>query len=249
MWHWKANGGTTTTNDASSTSVGTIDSVYQANTDAGFSIVTYTGTGSNGTIAHGLGAVPKMMIAKRRDSSSHWVVYHQDLTDASYWLALNLTNAQDVEATHWNSTAPTSTLINLGSNTNTNGSTATYVIYAFTDVEGYSKFGKYVGNGSTDGTFVYTGFRPAWVMVKNINSNSASWHIYDNKRDTFNRVDSRVNSNSTSKEDEIVPFGDFLSNGFKLRPSSSYLSQVNSNNSTYVYMAFAEQPFKFSNAR
>jgi len=252
-WNWKANGGTTTTNDASSTGVGTIDSVYQANTDAGFSIITYTGTGSNGTIAHGLGAVPKMMIAKRRDSTSHWVVYHQDLTDASYWLALNLNNAQDVEATHWNSTAPTSTLINLGSNTNTNGSSATYVIYAFTDVEGYSKFGSFVGNNLLDGPFIYTGFKPAWIMAKRSDSTS-DWFLLDNKRSPENVVGGggvgQLAANQNYAESSLSTYAivDFLSNGFKMRSDMNY-GYWNASGGTYIYMAFAEQPFKFSNAR
>jgi len=173
-------------------------------------------------------------------------VYHQDLTDASYWLALNLTNAQDVEATHWNSTAPTSTLINLGSSTNTNGSSATYVIYAFAEVEGYSKFGTYTGNGSTDGTFVYTGFRPAWVMVKRTNT-TGSWIMNDNKRDPINEVDLILSANDSGAENgsSTVDF-DWLSNGFKCRNSNT---NINTNGSTYIYMAFAEQPFQFSNAR
>ena len=230
-WCWKANGGTTTTNDASSTGIGTIDSVYQANTIAGFSIVTYTGTGSNGTIAHGLGAVPKMMIAKRRDSTSHWVVYHQDLTDASYWLALNLNNAQDVEATHWNSTAPTSTLINLGSNTNTNGSSATYVIYAFTDVEGYSKFGSFVGNNLLDGPFIYTGFKPAWIMAKRSDSTS-DWFLLDNKRSPENVVGGggvgQLAANQNYAESSLSTYAivDFLSNGFKMRCWMTYGSGI-----------------------
>ena len=245
-WCWKANGGTTTTNDASSTGIGTIDSVYQANTTAGFSIVTYTGTGSNGTIAHGLGAVPKMMIAKRRDSTSHWVVYHQHLADASYWLALNLNNAQDVEATHWNSTAPTSTLINLGTNTNTNGSSATYVLYAFAEVENYSKMGVMEGNANTDGAVVYLGFRPRYVWIKNIDQNGYEFVAIDSERNQTNEMAGYIRINENAAENTSYNQIDFLSNGFKIRSAAN--NDVN-HASTAIYYAVAETSVKNSNAR
>ncbi len=242
-WSWKANGGTTSNISVGDISSGvpSIASTVQANTTAGFSIITYTGTGNNGTIAHGLGAVPKMMIAKRRDSTSHWVTYHQDYTDASYWIPLNLTTAQDVEATHWNSTAPTSTVINLGDSTNTNALDGTYVLYAFAEIDGFSKFGSYNGNSNADGTFVYTGFRPAWLLIRRTAAHN--WYLYDNKRNTSNVVDLELNPN-TNQANATFTTLDFLSNGFKLRMSNDAF-----NVNTYIYWAFAEQPFKFSNAR
>jgi len=240
VWAWKANGGSTSTNTD-----GNEDSTVQVNSDAGFSMVLWTG-GSNvqtHTFGHGLGAKPAMIIHKRRSSTSDWSVWHQEVSspDDNY-LLLNEPNAPNA-STSWEQ--PTATVFQpyLGS------AGQNWISYIFKEVEGYSKFGKYVGNGSTDGTYVFTGFRPAWVMVKNLSDGSQSWQLYDNKRDTFNRVDSRVNPNSYAVEDEVVPFGDFLGNGFKLRPSSSYYGQVNANNNTYIYMAFAEQPAKFSNGK
>ena len=165
-WGWKANGGTTTTNDASSTGVGTIDSVYQANTTAGFSIVTYTGTGSAGTIAHGLGVAPTLIIGKDRDDTSQWFVQHP-LFGATHYGELDDTTAFADDANYFNDSTPTSTVFGVGSDGATGGTTD-YVAYCFAPIQGYSKFGSYTGNGNADGPFVYTGFKPAWLMVKNI---------------------------------------------------------------------------------
>ena len=171
---WKANGGSTTTNDASATSVGSIDSVYQANTTAGFSIVTYTGTGSIGSLAHGLGAVPHVMIVKNRSKSAgeSWTVYHHKNTSAPETenLQLNTTNATSDTDAPWNDTAPTSTVFTVKNDDVTNDSGETFVGYFFTEIQGYSKFGSYTGSGSTDGPFVYTGFKPAWLIVKGTSS-------------------------------------------------------------------------------
>ena len=248
-WLWKANGGTTTTNDASSTGVGTIDSVIQANTTAGFSIVTYTGTGSVGSYAHGLGTKPELIITKERNNAENWLFYtHAD--DQAY-LYLNLNNARSTgnnQQRFGNDSSvvqPTSTIVSIGTAEDINTSSSTYVAYLFAEIEGYSKFGSYTGNGNADGTFVFTGFRPAWVLIKQI-SGTGSWLIHDNKRSPFNVIDEDLFSNLASAESDNGVDKDFLSNGFKHRASHS---AVNGSSSTYIYMAFAEQPFKFSNAR
>ena len=242
-WQWKANGGTTTTNDASATSVGSIDSVYQANTTAGFSIVTYTGTGSIGSLAHGLGAVPHVMIVKNRSKSAgeSWTVYHHKNTSAPETenLQLNTTNATSDTDAPWNDTAPTSTVFTVKNDDVTNDSGETFVGYFFTEIQGYSKFGSYTGNGNADGPFVYLGFKPAWVMAKRTDSGSSNWMMFDSKRDTFNVMDSYVVAHDAQAEADY-PFIDFLSNGFKWRHTSGH---ANADGGTYIYMAFAEHPF------
>ena len=245
-WNWLANGGTTTTNDASSTGVGSIDSVYQANTTAGFSIVTYTGTGSAGSIAHGLGAVPKMIITKTRSHSGDWMVYHGANTSAPQtdFLKLNETNATEDLNTVWNDTAPTSSVFTLGSNGDVNTSGRTQVAYCFAEVEGYSKIGSYLPNANADGTFIYMGFQPAWVMIKQTNG-TTNWNIYDNTRRTFNGNDLELYADLNNAEEDSGRDIDFLSNGIKLRS----VNYMNVSGGTYIYMAFAEAPFKYANAR
>ena len=241
-WQWKANGGTTTTNDASATSVGSIDSVYQANTTAGFSIVTYTGTGSIGSLAHGLGAVPHVMIVKNRSKSAgeSWTVYHHKNTSAPETenLQLNTTNATSDTDAPWNDTAPTSTVFTVKNDDVTNDSGETFVGYFFTEIQGYSKFGSYTGSGSTDGPFVYTGFKPAWLIVKGTSS-GREWFMFDGTRDTFNPFDSYVKAEANDAEADST-FGDFLSNGFKIRSDGA---SYNTNGQQFIYMAFAEHPF------
>ena len=241
-WQWKANGGTTTTNDASSTSVGTIDSVYQANTTAGFSIVTYTGTGSAGTIAHGLGVAPTVIIGKDRSDTSQWFVQHPAL-GATHYGELDDTTAFADDATYFNDSTPTSTVFGIG-NDGATGGTTDYVAYCFAPIQGYSKFGSYKGNGTSssadfDGPFIYTGFKPAWIMTKRSSSTGGSWAIVDNKRDTMNptQIALFANTNGADDTDKKV---DFLSNGFKLRNSRD---DFNTDGVTYVYFAFAEHPF------
>ena len=247
VWSWKANGGTTSSN-----SDGSITSTVQANTTAGFSIVTYTGNEVQGaTVGHGLNTTPQWIIVKNRtDGGYDWAVWHQELSSASYIIRLNLTSAETNSYPAFNNTLPTSTVFSLagGSQANrfyTNKSGSNYVAYVFAEIEGYSKFGSYTGNGSTDGTFVFTGFRPAWVLIKQTNS-TGSWLIHDNKRSPFNVIDEDLFANLSSAESDNGVDKDFLSNGFKHRASHS---AVNGSSSTYIYMAFAEQPFKFSNAR
>ena len=167
FWNWKANGGTTTTNDASSTGIGTIDSVFQANDTSGFSIVTYIGTGSAGTIRHGLSVAPSMVIIKSRSGGSvpNWVIGQDAYTGFTGQMYFD-TGAFSSNSGSFNNTAPTTSVVSINTDSTINQNTITYVMYCFANVEGYSKIGSYVGNNSTDGTFVYTGFRPAFVMVK-----------------------------------------------------------------------------------
>ena len=240
-WNWKANGGTTTTNDASATSVGTIDSVYQANTTAGFSIVTYTGTGSAGTIAHGLGATPKTYWVKRRSSgTADWYIYHSSI-GATKNLRLNKTDASNTDSNIFNDTEPTSSVFSLGSSFS-NTSSKDYVAYCFAEIKGYSKFGKFRGNANADGAFIYTGFKPAWLMIKNIGASGTGyhWYIWDNKRDTINVMDNTLHADESNAENTFDQDIDFVSNGFKLRGSGV---GMNPNSHDAIYMAFAEHPF------
>ena len=243
-WQWKANGGTTTTNDASSTGVGSIDSVYQANTTAGFSIVSYTGTGSAGTIAHGLGAVPSWMVVKNRSKSGGegWMVYHQGNTSApeTEHLQIHNTNATSDNDIAWNDTAPTSTVFSVKDDDSTNDSGETHIAYLWTDIQGYSKFGDYIGTGNDDGPFVYTGFKPAWLMIKRTTANA--WGIYDSARGVFNEITMNLDADRTDAENTATNYDDldFLSNGFKLREEND---DINASGGTYIYMAFAEHPF------
>ena len=242
-WQWKANGGSTTTNDASSTSVGTIDSVYQANTTAGFSIVTYTGTTSAGTIAHGLGAVPKMIIIKNRDDGAeNWAVYHAGIaSDAETdYLYLDTTNAAADDANLFNDTAPTSTVFSIGTSGVVNQAEA-HIAYCFAEKQGYSKFGSYIGNGNANGAFVYTGFKPALIIIKRTDS-ADHWQIQDIKRHGSNGENSRLQPNDSSAEatNSTWTSMDFLSNGFKQRYTDSIM---NVSSGTYIYIAFAEHPF------
>ena len=237
-WNWKANGGTTTSgggNDTVSTSA------YQANTTAGFSIVTYTGTGSAATVAHGLGVAPQVVLVKRRDGSdASWDMYHAsiDETDAAQ---LDTTAAFYDSATYWNDTAPTSSVFTVGSSSETNQSGQLHVAYCWAPIQGYSNFGSYTGNGNSAGTFVYTGFKPAWLMIKRADSTN-DWAIYDNKRD-LNGNDKILKANATEAEDTASET-DLLSNGFKMRSTSL---RHNASDATYVYLAFAEAPFVTSN--
>ena len=234
-WQWKANGGTTTSGGSDDT-VST--SAHQANTTAGFSIVTYSGTGTQGhTVAHGLGVAPEVIFLKARNKSQNWrVFHHKTASDGTKRLILDQTNAQE-DAAFLNDTAPSSTVFTLGASDDAwNASDGTYVAYCFAPIQGYSKFGSYTGNGNADGTFVYTGFKPAWVMFKRI-TQTESWVIADNKRDTDNPVGNFLLADSNAAEGSGVVY-DFLSNGIKIRDASQ-----NESSATYIYLAFAEHPF------
>ena len=239
-WNWKANG------QGSSNTDGSINTTYTSvNTTAGFSISKYTGTGSNATIGHGLNAVPSMIITKATSFSEEWLVYHQSMgnTDA---INLNLTNAKSSSATYWQNTTPSSSVFYVGSNDKCNKSGATYIAYCFAEKTGYSKFGSYVGNGNADGAFVYTGFKPAFVIQKN-SGYTGNWHMYDNKRNSFNVVDNFLQANANAAEitNNANSSTDFLSNGFKLKGVDNASSNWQGN--TYIYMAFAEAPLVGSN--
>ena len=238
-WQWKANGGTTATNTAGTN----IDTTVQANTTAGFSLITYTGTGTNNdSIGHGLGAVPHWITVKNRDETNRWTVYHHKNTSSPETEYLNLqdTTATTDVATRWNDTAPTSTVITLGDNDGVSKANTKYVCYAFTEIQGYSKFGSYTGNGSEDGTFVYTGFKPAFVITKRTDT-AKNWYMFDNKRTPFNVIANLIAPNLSSAEDSGTgTYIDFLSNGFKLRQDFSHM---NASGGTHIYMAFAEHPF------
>jgi len=240
-WQWKANGGTTTTNDASATSVGTIDSVYQANTTAGFSIVTWTGTGSAGTIAHGLGATPQVVILKSRDNAHDWLTAHNSMHSTPWekYIRLHETGAVS-DDTIWNDTAPTSTVFSVGSYDSTNGNNVKLVAYCFAEKQGYSKFGKYVGSGNADGPFIYTGFKPAYLLIKRVAGGTGTWLVSDNQRDPANPTNKILKPNVNDAENTGYWYVDYLSNGFKVRLTDA---EINGNGHTMIYMAFAEHPF------
>tara|TARA_Y100001972_G_scaffold15885_1_gene16870 strand:- start:28 stop:1074 length:1047 start_codon:yes stop_codon:yes gene_type:complete len=232
-WQWKAGGGTTASN-----SNGSITSTVQANTTAGFSIVTYTGTGSVATVGHGLGVKPDMMILKNRDSAVNWIVYHKDTNDsANYFLRLNTTDTTQYSGGRFNGTQPTSSVFTVGTSSQTNNNGDDIVAYCFAEKQGYSKIGKYAGNENANGPFVYLGFKPAFIMIKNATVIS-NWRMFDNKRIGYNVANYKLLPNSASQETTDVQI-DMLSNGFKIRTSDS---EINSG-ATHIYMAFAENPF------
>jgi hypothetical protein len=237
-WSWLG------TNTTASNNSGTITSTVSANTTSGFSIVSYTGNGSNAqTVGHGLGAVPKFIIVKPRNYADHWSVYHSSL-GATKYLYLDGTDSVFTGASRWSDTTPTSTVFTIGTSSPATGGgyTYNYIAYCFAEIKGYSKFGSWVGNGSTDGTFVYTGFKPSFVMFKS-SSNTSSWGIVDNKRDSYNLGGIALVANASDAEYTPASSGyamDFLSNGIKLRGGTS---QPNTSGQTNIYMAFAENPF------
>jgi hypothetical protein len=237
-WQWKA-GGAAVTNTA-----GSITSQVSANTAAGFSVVTYTGTGANATVGHGLGVAPSMIITKPRNSADNWISWHTALGATGY-IYLNLINASANGAQVWNSTLPTSSVFSLGTSSNANSSGQTQVAYCWAAVPGYSAFGSYTGNGSADGPFVYLGFRPRYVLLKRTDS-AASWIILDSARATYNAILPQLYSDAATAEQNDPTGEDFTANGFKLRTTSA---AQNASGGTFIYMAFAENPFKYANAR
>ena len=237
-WNWLAGG------SASSNTDGSITSSVSANTKAGFSVLTYTGTGSTATVGHGLNSAPDFIIVKSRDNSRNWRIYNS-ISGATKYLGLNSSNAEADSDAFWNDTDPTSSVFTVKTATTVNGSSEDYVAYCFHSVDGYSKVGSFIGNGSTDGPFVYTGFRPAWLMLKRTNSTS-NWSVLDSQRNTYNVVTSYIDANVSSAEATNFNWADFTSNGFKLRGTNS---TWNASGSHYIFLCFAEQPFKYSNAR
>lgn len=238
-WNWKANGA------GSSNTAGSITSTVSANTTSGFSVATFTKDASVAqTIGHGLGVAPSMIIVKTRGSSGYtgWAVWHTSIGIGNY-LELNTTAASQASTTIWNNTLPTSTVFSMG--TAWTASSNSMVAYCFAEVPGYSKFGSYTGNGSTDGPFIFTGFKPAYVVMK-CSSTTGGWVIRDYKRGPYNVQTGELAAQSSDAEATPGQALDFLSNGFKLRNTDAW---YNANGATYIFMAFAENPFKYSLAR
>ena len=240
-WNWKAG---TTSGISGSPSI--TPAGYSFNADSGFSIVKWTGTGANATIPHGLGTASIGAVLIKNLDGGNWAVYHHANTSAPETDYLKLsTNAATVDNnTWWNDTAPTSTLVNLGSYDEVNKNTENMVAYIFAEIQGFSKFGSYTATGNADGPFIFCGFRPAWVMIKRSGDGTNSWEIRDNKRDSFNTADDRLFADLNNAEDSDNEGADFLSNGFKIRNTGA---GCNNSGSTYIYVAFAEQPFVNSN--
>jgi len=235
-WNWKGGGSASSNTDGSTTST------VSANTTAGFSIVSYSGTGSNATVGHGLSSAPNVVIIKKRSISSQWC-FGTSALGFTKFLELNLTSAAGTNSNRFNDTAPTSSVFSVGTEGDVNTS-GTYIAYCFAEKKGYSKFGSYTGNGNADGTFVYTGFKPAWVIIKRTDS-ADSWLMIDNKRVGYNGGNNVLEADANSAEDSgVADRQDILSNGFKLR---SDWTKINASGGTYIYMAFAESPFVNSN--
>ena len=239
-WAWDANGA------GSSNTAGTITSTVSANATAGFSIVSYTGTGSAATVGHGLGVAPSLIIEKNRDRDQNWAVYHSAL-GATKALILDDTFGAQTATYYWNDTAPTSTVFSIGTWNGVNSNGEKHVAYCFSEVAGYSKFGSYVGNGSSDGPFVYCGFRPAWILVKASSTSGYSWICLDAQRDPYNVSNNALRQNLSDAElTNTLSDTDLLSNGFKLKTN---WADMNSSGVSYIFAAFAELPQKYSNAR
>ena len=240
-WSWKA--GTSFTNDASSTGIGSIDSTGSVNTDAGFSIISWSGTGSNGTIAHGLGSAPQVVLLKERNGSNNWLMSHQPLSaslgDYTRFMTLNSEGAvSGANNVVFQGSAFTSSVFNVGTSAGSNRSGGTYIGYIFSEKQGYSKFSFYKGNGNVDGSFIWTGQKSAFIMIKRSDV-SDSWCVFDNKRLGYNVNNNTLFANQTATENTEASI-DFLSNGFKIRGTQT---RLNTSGGTYIYMAFAENPF------
>ena len=233
-WNWLGANGTTSNSD------GSITTTVSANQTAGFSIVSYTGNATAGaTIGHGLGATPQWVIIKNRSNAQNWFIYHEGI-GATKVIYLDLTNAQQTLTQGWNDTAPTSSVVSLGTEAGTNKSGSNMIAYCFAEKQGYSKISSFVGNGSSNGTYVHLGFRPSFILYK-VSSASSDWYLQDNKRLTYNVNNTRLEANNSDAEvtgaaDSI----DMLSNGFKMRHTSS---SFNNSGATYIYYAVAESPF------
>ena len=239
-WQWKAGG------SASNNTDGTTTVSLSVNLTAGFSIGTYTGTSAAATIGHGLGAVPHWIMIKNRSSGSRkWAIWHNDLSGTNKYLAIDRNDAELTDTATWNNTSHTSSVFASAGSGEVNQGSENFVFYAFKPIKGYSKFGSYTGNGNADGTFVYLGFKPAWVMVKRTDSSdAANWMMYDNKRLGYNGGSRYLIANDSGaaggSSDNLM---DFTSNGFKPRSASQNINR----SATYIYMAFAESPFVNSN--
>jgi len=238
VWNWLADN-----TSGSSNTDGSITSTVSANTTSGFSIATYTGTGANATVGHGLGSAPKIIFVKCRSNADNWVVYNGNSGGTKY-LLLNANNAEATQSNIWNDTDATSSVFSLGTSSAVNGSTRTYVAYCFAEKKGYSKFGSYTGNGNANGTFFYTGFKPAFVMVKRTDTTN-NWLIFDSKRDIYNAMSQWLLADTTNAEPSTdTDYVDFVSNGIKFRRNGA---DTNASGGSYIYMAFAENPLVGTN--
>tara|TARA_E500000331_G_scaffold305648_1_gene309447 strand:+ start:2057 stop:3130 length:1074 start_codon:yes stop_codon:yes gene_type:complete len=241
-WQWKANGGTTSSNSS-----GSITSTVQANTAAGFSIVKWTGTGSNGTVGHGLGKAPSFILFKNYTATENWTTYHEVGSGGGNsgnigGMYLNLTNGFNTASTWYQDTSPTSSLFYVGTNSKTNG--GTMIAYCFTNIKGYQQAGQYYGNGnSTHGVFVNTGFRPAYVLIKRTHSGGGVWAIKDYRRPGHNQVTGRLDANDADAEN-VDHVCEFFGNGFRVLDSGSAL---NGSGEQYVYYAVADQSIVSTN--
>jgi hypothetical protein len=232
-WNWKANG------QGSSNTAGSINTTYTSvNTTAGFSISSYTGTGSLATVGHGLGVAPSMIITKVLTTTHNWGVYHQGLGNTSA-IYLDLPNDKSDDAAWWNNTSPTSNVFTINTRVEVNQGSQNYISYCFAEKQGFSKFGIYTGNGATLGPFVYCGFKPSFIIVKKT-SGSGSWWMRDNQIAPYNQRSQVIVANSNGAETSGVAQMDFLSNGFKLRDTTD---ASNSSGGSYIYMVFASNPF------
>ena len=237
-WQWKGNAGSTSSVGASGSGASQIlASTYQVNTTAGFSIVLYTGTGEDATVSHGLGAVPDVLLFKKR-STDNWYMYHSANTAAPETDYMTFdTTAATTDFDIWNDTAPTSTVFSI-SNAGVHANTTLMVCWAWREIQGYSRFGYYEGNANADGPFIYTGFKPGWLLIKQSSASGENWRLFDSARSTYNQVGNHLVPSTTGAESAETGC-DFLSNGFKLRDADAHQNSA----STYIYMSFAEQPF------
>ena len=233
-WNWLAGG-----SQGSSNTDGSINTTYTSvNTTAGFSISQYTGTGSNATVGHGLGAAPKVVIIKNLSGTSQWL-FGTTALGFNKFLEFNLKGAAQTVSNRFNDTNPTSSVFSIGTSSGVNNNGDSHIAYCFAEKKGYSKFGSYVGNANADGTFVYTGFKPAFFLCKNSSTGNTNWLIFDNKRSPRNLVENVLKANLNSAGENGDLDVDFLSNGVKMRNTDG---NGNENGSTMIYMAFAEEP-------
>jgi hypothetical protein len=245
-WGWKAGGSTQTTNTD-----GTITSLVSVSAESGFSVVAYTGTGSAGTVGHGLGKAPAWIIIKNRGTGNReWLIYHHESEGVPQNFGMFFTNADPFDDdSAFNDTAPTTDVFSVKNSASSNNTSEEHIAYCFAEIDGFSKFGRFAAAGGADNSFIYLGFRPAWFLIKRVNADGYDWVLYDNTRDPFNAGSIRVSPNLANAEvgPDATNYGiDFVSNGVKLRSGQA---DTATSGGTYIYMAFAEQPFKYANAR
>ena len=232
-WNWKAGGSASNNTDGNKTIS------LSVNTTAGFSVGTYAGTGQDSTIGHGLGAVPDWLMIKNRSSGSRkWQLWHNGLTGTNKYLAIDRSDAELTDSASWDNTAHSNTVWNTYGSGEANQNGENFVCYAWTSIQGFSKFGSYTGNANANGPFIYTGFKPAWIMTKQINGGS-SWIVHDNKRDPINAVTEYFTVEEPDAAGTLANSFDLCSNGFKVRTSNG---DRNSSGDSFAYWAFAESP-------